>query len=72
MEKLKKCPFCGSEVMCEQGQESDGSCHWTAGWVICKNDSCWVSTPRLIIDGFYGRKTTKQDVINIWNNRVDG
>ncbi len=59
--KLKPCPFCGSEAMIVND--------WSVGFqkemytVECTNDECTATINKM--------KETQDEVIKIWNRRVD-
>lgn len=67
MENLKSCPFCGnSNVKYKESYQSDGNCSYKVGFIVC---DCGIRTDDLIVDGYYGETTTKEDVYKIWNTR---
>ena len=68
--EIKPCPFCGGAAEYEIRREYDGNCGYEEGVVMCSE--CGISTPGFIIDGYYGIRYTKEQIIDIWNRRVDG
>ena len=71
MEEIKSCPFCGSEAKYLEYQKMDGNISYTVGMVCCDSCGCGCRTRDVIIDGYYGATTTKEDVIKLWNRRVN-
>ena len=69
-EEIKACPFCGSDANYHEQIRTDGQCHYTVGFVCCNRIGCLCGTVDMIVDGHYGITTTKEDVIKIWNRRV--
>lgn len=60
MEKLKPCPFCGGEVVCEKHDESYGNEPFRIG---CDNENCsaWPSVWR----------GSRYKAIKAWNTRKE-
>lgn len=65
--EIKPCPFCGGAAEYKIRREYDGYCGYEEGVVACSE--CGISTPGFIIDGYYGIRYTKEQIIDIWNRR---
>lgn len=68
---IKPCPFCGLQAKYIEHQKLDGPVHYTVGIVCCDSYSCGCRTRDVVVDGYYGGNNTKEDVINIWNTRME-
>lgn len=68
-ESIKSCPFCGSIAKYIEYQKQEGNLSHTVGLVCCDSAACGCRTRDVIVDGYYGVTTTKQDAIDIWNRR---
>lgn len=64
---ITPCPFCGGAAEYKIRREYDGNCGYEEGVVACSE--CGISTPGFIIDGYYGIRYTKEQIIDIWNRR---
>mgnify|MGYP002515793067 CR=1 FL=1 len=69
MYNLKPCPFCGSEAVFVTFNRMDGQCSYKCGAVCCSDCAC--RTSEYVIDGYLGIETTEDDIVAIWNSRVN-
>ena len=69
MIELKPCPFCGGRANFVTSRRMDGQCSFKRGEVCCSECGC--GTGGYIIDGYLGIETTEDEVVAIWNRRVD-
>ena len=67
--KVKFCPCCRGSVKFVTERKCYGHGEYPLiGYIMCNN--CHLRSGDEIIDGFYGTKTTVQDVVDKWNNRI--
>ena len=64
MEKLKPCPFCGSEADIHERYRK-GTANRKMFWIECK--TCWVAQYHGDIGGY----RTKAKATDAWNRRVE-
>ena len=71
MPELKLCPCCSSEAEIKHVKEWDSNVSYKAAYVQCQDRNCGIRTPSVCVDGYFGSKTTEEDVIKIWNKRTN-
>ena len=61
--EIKKCPFCGGEAKIEEFYEFDGYQGESASYLVyCSGCDCILTTHK---------NSTKKEIIELWNRRVD-
>ena len=67
---IKPCPFCGCDKpKIKRNRRPDGSCSYEVIYIQCPE--CEAKTVERISDGYYGGTCTDQEIIELWNRRVN-
>ena len=66
---IKTCPCCGNEATLVFLTKFDPPCHYISGQIKCTH--CRIQTASRCIDGYYGDKSTINDLLDDWNNRTN-